>query len=661
METKLDEKMLEKIALTIRGLSMDGVQKADSGHPGLPLGCAEIGAYLYGYALRHNPANPHWVNRDRLVLSAGHGSMWLYSCLHLAGFPLSLEDLKHFRQLHSKTPGHPESLDTEGVEATTGPLGQGIGNAVGMALAMKATAARYNTKEHTLIDSKIFCLCSDGDMMEGVSHEASALAGHLKLSNLIVIYDSNHICLDGPLADCCSEDTIGRFRAYGWDTFEVNGHDIKALDRVIRKVRIEQVRPVLIVARTVIGQGSVNKAGSNKAHGSPLGVEEVALTKANLGLPQEPFYVPKAVTHYFEEKLQEQAELERAWNEEFRFWAKSCPQLFEEWDRQIHCSLPNTIEKDLWAISMKPSLAGREASHVVIQYLASVLPGLYGGSADLSSSDRTLIQACTLFSGKDNQGRNIKFGVREFGMATIANGMALTGFITPFIGTFLTFSDYMRNGIRLAALSKLRVIYQFTHDSIFLGEDGPTHQPIEHYAALRAIPRLHVFRPADANEVKMSWLAALRYQGPSALLLSRQSLPTLKETEVSFADGVGRGGYILKAASQPDYVLLATGSEVSLALQIAHELERHDKTVQVVSMPCWQLFDQQDKGYQDKVLGLGQPKRVSIEAGVDQGWHKYIGREGISICIDSFGLSAPAGELAAEFGFQLEAVLERIL
>jgi transketolase len=663
MDQKFDEKILEKMAATIRGLSMDAVQKADSGHPGLPLGCAEIGAYLYGHALRHNPHDPKWINRDRLILSAGHGSMWLYSCLHLSGFNLSLEDLKKFRQLHSKTPGHPECHETEGVEATTGPLGQGTGNAVGMALGMKALAARFNTKDHTILDSKVFCLCSDGDLMEGISHEVCSLAGHLKLDNLIFIYDSNHICLDGKLSECCSEDAIGRFRSYGWDTFEVDPYDFHALDRIISKVKQEQHRPVFILAHTIIGKGSPGKANSNKAHGSPLGPEEVLATKKNLGIPLEEFYVPKALETYFEEKLKLQHQMQKQWEDTFRLWAKANPALAAEFEVMKSHQLPSHFEETLRKLPMKPQMSGRDASHAVIQAIADLVPGLYGGSADLSGSDKTLIQKMPIITSQDFKGRNIKYGVREFGMATIANGLALTNLIIPFIGTFLTFSDYMRNAIRLAALSKLKVIYQFTHDSIFLGEDGPTHQPVEHYASLRATPNLRVFRPADANEVKMAWFAALAYQGPSALILSRQNLPTLAETDKSFKEGVGRGGYILKkeTKAKPDYTLFATGSEVSLALSVATELEKRGQAVRVISMPCTALFDHQDPTYQKSVVGGDLGVRVSIEAGVDLGWHKYIGLEGIAICMDSFGLSAPAGQLATEFGFEVEAILARIL
>lgn len=664
MEKRLDEeqkKILGKIANTIRGLSIDAIQKANSGHPGLPLGCAEIGAYLYGMALRHNPKNPKFLNRDRLVLSAGHGSMWLYSCLHLAGFNLSLEEIKNFRQLHSRTPGHPECHETEGVESTTGPLGQGTGNAVGMALASKILARKFNTDDHQLFDNKVFCLCSDGDMMEGVSHEVSALAGHLKLNNLIFIYDANNITLDGPLPESASEDTALRFQAYGWEVHTIDGADLDQIHETLCGVRENQMKPVLIVARTVIGKGSPNKAGTSQAHGAPLGADEVIATKKNLDWPEEEFYIPKAVESYFAEKLQEDKKFEEKWEDKFRLWSKANPELHEEFVKMKERSLPENFEKILWDIELKPSLAGREASFLVLNQIAQMVPHLYGGSADLSTSDKTFLKEFPLIGPKHFEGRNIKYGVREFGMGTIANGLSLSQMISPFVGTFLTFSDYMRNAIRLASLSKMHVIYQFTHDSIFLGEDGPTHQPIEHYAALRAIPGLHVIRPADGHEVKMAWLAALSYEGPTAIILSRQSLPELEETKVAYDQGLKRGAYIVRREKkQPDFTLFATGSELSLALDVANQLEKRGKDVRVISMPCWELFEKQNVEYKESLIGGDLGKKVSIEAGVDLGWHKYIGREGVTICMEGFGLSAPAGMLKDEFGFNVDAILEQI-
>ncbi len=656
------KQMLIKIANTIRGLSIDAVQKADSGHPGLPLGCAELGAYLFGYALRYNPKDPKWINRDRFILSAGHGSMWLYSCLHLAGYDLTLDDIKQFRQLHSKTPGHPESHETPGVEATTGPLGQGVGNAAGAALALKLLENKFNTDKQTILNSKVFFLMGDGCVMEGVSSEASSLAGHLRLDNLIGIYDSNHVSLDGPLSESCSENTRMRYEAYGWEVYEVDGNDIDAVHEVIQKVLVNQERPRLIIARTIIGKGSPNKAGTHKVHGSPLGPEEVKATKMALGLSEEAFFVPPEVYDFFKKKRVQDAQREEEWRKTFDAWGKANPDKLKEYHVMAKQEIPSDLEKKLQALEIKAPVAGRKASQDVINMLADILPYLYGGSADLSGSDLTMMKKYPLVSPGSFSGRNIKFGVREFAMATMATGMAQTDMILPFIGTFLTFSDYMRNAIRLCALSKAHVIYQFTHDSIFLGEDGPTHQPIEHYAALRAIPNLQVIRPGDEYEVKMTWIAALRYKGPTAILLSRQSLPSILETHVPYDQGIGRGAYILKKEKgKADFMLVAAGSELHLAMDVAAELEKRGKQVRVVSMPCWEIFEEQSEDYKESVFGGDLGQRVSIEVGVDQGWYKYIGRKGIAICMKTFGASAPYKDLAKEFGFTTEAILNRLL
>lgn len=659
-ETK---EVLSKTANAIRVLSMDAVQKANSGHPGLPLGCAEIGAYLYGHLLKHNPKNPLYPNRDRFILSAGHGSMWLYSCLYLSGFNISLDDIKQFRQLHSITPGHPESLDTDGVETTTGPLGQGIGNAVGQALGLKVLSERFNTEKHPLFTNKVYCLMGDGCVMEGISSEVSSLAGHLKLDNLVAIYDSNSISLDGPLNESCSENTKERYKAYGWEVYEVDGHDLDALHQVFTEVEQNQKRPTLIIAHTIIGRGSPNKAGSHKAHGSPLGEEEITATKEALGLPLEPFYVPQQVYDYFSERLKKDRLNEEKWKTSFDEWAKENPDLFKEFETMAHRRIPNDIEETLKTFEIASPMAGRKASNAVLQELGKLLPQLIGGSADLSCSDLTMMKEFGVIHPGVFTGRNIKFGVREFGMATIASGLSQTGMLSPYIGTFLTFSDYMRNAIRLASLMKEHVIYQFTHDSVFLGEDGPTHQPVEHYAALRAIPNLQFIRPADSNEVKMAWIAALRYDGPTAFALTRQSLPELSETDIPYSEGLGRGAYIIKKekSSTVDYMLVATGSEVHLALDVAKELEKLGKSVRVISMPCWEIFERQNPDYKQSIFGGDLGKRVSIEAGVDQGWYKYIGLNGTAICMESFGLSAPGSALAEEFGFTVPSIVERIL
>lgn len=656
------KQILTKTALAIRILAMDAVQKADSGHPGLPMGCAEIGAYLWGYALRYNPKDPKWFNRDRFVLSAGHGSMLLYSALYLSGYDLSLEDLKNFRQLHSKTPGHPESLETPGVETTTGPLGQGFGNAVGQALGLKLLAARFNTEQHKIIDNKVIVLMGDGDIMEGVTSETSSLAGHLKLDNLIAIYDANQVTLDGPLSESCSEETKMRYKSYGWEVFEVDGNDLDAIHTVISQAKENQDRPRMIIAKTIIGKGSPNKAGTFKVHGSPLGPEEVKATKAALGAPEEPFFVPQVVHDFFKKKIAQDVSLQENWQRTFDAWGRANPDKLREFEAMSRRALPNDLEQKLQAVQITSPIAGRKASQETASALADLLPQLYGGSADLSVSDLTMLKKFPIVSPGNFKGRNIKFGVREFGMGTIASGLYETGMITPFVGTFLTFSDYMRNAIRLASLMKAQVIYQFTHDSVFLGEDGPTHQPIEHLASLRAIPNLHVIRPADANEVKMAWIAALNYKGPTALILSRQNLPEVPGTKISYSNGVARGAYILKKETRhPDYTLIATGSEVHLAMDVASALEKLGKSVRVVSMPCTELFDLQSTEYKESVLGGNIGRRVSIEAGSELGWHKYIGMDGIAIAMEGFGASAPLHDLAEEFGFTVDSILERIL
>ncbi len=656
------QKILSQVANTVRGLSIDGVQKANSGHPGLPLGCAELGAYLWGAQMRYNPKNERWLGRDRFVLSAGHGSMWLYSLLHLSGYKVSLEDLKKFRQLHSCTPGHPEYGDTDGVETTTGPLGQGIASATGMALGLKILGKKFNTEKHKLFDNKVFCLCGDGCIMEGISSESASFAGHVGLDNFVLIYDSNKITLDGPLADSCSENTAQRYRAYGFEVYEVDGYNFGEMEATFNQIREKQDRPVMVIVHTIIGKGSPHKAGTHKVHGSPLGPEEVKATKEELGISLEDFYVPSSVKAFFDEKKAKDEALEGAWEKMFAEWKSVHPDLAKEFEAMLEKKIPQDIESELMNLEVKDPIAGRSASNAVINFLAEKLPYLYGGSADLSGSDMTMIAGQEIIEAKHFSGRNFKYGVREFAMAAMTSGLELTQMMLPFCGTFLTFSDYMRNAIRLSALMRLQVVYQFTHDSIFLGEDGPTHQPVEHFASLRTIPNLHVIRPADTREVKMAWLSVLRYQGPTAIILSRQSLPLLEGTDTSYAEGMGRGGYVIhKESGATDYLLIATGSEVQLALEVAERLEKRGKGARVVSMPCTELFDKQDKAYQDSAIGGNFSHRVSIEAGVANGWHKYIGREGTAICMESFGLSAPAADLAKEFGFTADAILERIL
>lgn len=653
---------LSQIGATIRELSIEAIQKANSGHPGMPMGCAELGAYLYGVELRHNPKQPKWINRDRLVLSVGHGSIWLYSCLHLSGFDLTLSDLKQFRQLGSRTPGHPEYGVTDGVEATTGLLGQGVGNSVGMALGMKLLAARFNRETFPLFTGKVFCLAGDGDFMEGVCSEASSLAGHLVLNNLILIYDSNQVCLDGPIWECFSEDIKGRYLSIGWEVYEIDGYNFDQMEKVFGDLRKSQERPALVIVHTIIGKGSPNKAGSNKMHGTPLGFEEIALVKEAYGLPQEePFFVPPSVYPFFEKKREKQAFLEEDWHHLFRRWELVHPDLAKEYKKCLSDDFSNA-EEILKNLKIEGPIAGRAASQVVVQALAPHFPQLIGGSADLSVSDLTAMKEYPIISPPQYIGRNIKYGVREFGMATIANGLSTLGFYRPFCGTFLIFSDYMRSAIRFAALSKYPVIFNISHDSIFLGEDGPTHQPIEQLISYRAMPELQVIRPGDPNEIKAAWVAALQYQGPTLLIVCRQNLSLLSETNVPFSEGMGRGAYLVKKETRPpDFTLFATGSELALALQAAQELEQRGKSIRVVSMPCWFLFEKQSQAYKDSLLEGDLGLRVAIEAASDLGWHKYIGRKGICLTMKGFGASAPPEALAKHFGFTVQAIVEKLL
>ena len=656
------KKILKKIATTIRQLSFEAIQKAHSGHPGLPMGCAELGAYLYGFLLKHNPKNPHWLNRDRLILSAGHGSMWLYSCLHLAGFDLSLDDIQSFRQSHSKTPGHPEYKEAYGIESTTGPLGQGVGNAIGQALGFKILAALFNTTEHTLFDAKIFCLAGDGCLMEGVAHEASALAGHLCLSNFILIHDLNHVTLDGPIEQSSTEDIAKRYKNYGFETLEMDGNDLESIDSVMNKIRENQTHPIYIACHTIIGKGSPNKSGTHQVHGAPLGEQEIKATKEALGLPEEKFYIPQSIKTFFANKLSKQKELEEKWKATYEAWLKKTPKKGSLFRQMKERKLPDDLEETLHNIPFSRPISGRKASQEILQVLGEQLPFLYGGSADLSSSDCTMMHQFPCIQPNAFEGRNIKFGIREFGMATIAAGLFQTGMILPYIGTFFVFSDYMRNAIRLAALSKYHVIYQLTHDSVFIGEDGPTHQPVEHLATMRAIPNLHVIRPATPNEVKQAWIAALQYQGPTLLVLSRQTLPLLNGNTTYYKEEVARGAYIVKREKGPlHFCLFASGSELALALDVAHALEKRDKSVRVVAVPCWELFDKQDDKYKASLLQGNLGKRVSIEAGVSFGWCKFIGEDGIAISIDEFGMSAPPSNIAEELGFTVDGILHRLL
>jgi len=640
---------------TIRALAMDVVEKAKSGHPGLPMGASAIAYTLWTRHLRYNPRDPQWPNRDRFVLSAGHGSALLYIMLHLTGYDLPMSELQRFRQLHSKTPGHPEYRDTPGVEVTTGPLGQGFANAVGMAIAKRFRAARYNTDEHAIVDHRIYVLCSDGDMMEGVASEAASLAGHLQLGDLIYLYDDNHISLDGPTDDTFTEDVVARFDAYGWHTQHVDGEDVEAIDAAIGKAKLDK-RPSLIACRTHIGWGSPNKQDTAKAHGSPLGPDEVKLTKERIGWPTEPaFYIPDDALTYYRDAGARGADLQREWEQTLQQWQQADPTRAAQWEADQRGELPANWHAALPTYEAGAEESTRVASGKAINALAPVVTNLVGGSADLKSSNETYITSDGYFA-KDIVQRNLAFGVREHAMCSTLNGMSVYGGLHVYGGTFLCFSDYARPAIRLASLMQIPVTYVFTHDSIGLGEDGPTHQPVEHVMALRAIPHLYVVRPGDAHETSAAWRIALEHRdGPTLMALTRQKLPIYAETA---GDGALRGGYVFRdTEGTPEVILIGTGSELQLAVQAGEALQQQGTRTRVVSMPCFELFDQQDDAYRDSVLPRDVTARVSVEAGVTFGWERYIGSSGVAVGIDQFGTSAPAKDLFEYFGFTVDRVV----
>ena len=660
---------LDRLAIdTVRFLAVDMVEKADSGHPGAPLGQAAMTYWLWSRHLRFDPAAPHWPNRDRFVLSCGHASALLYALLHLAGYPLSMAELERFRQLGSKTPGHPEHDLDLGIETTTGPLGQGLSNAVGMAMAQRILAQRFNRDGFPLFDHRVWVNASDGDMMEGVASEASSLAGHQALGTLNVLYDSNHISIEGPTPLAFSEDVGQRFAAYGWHVQHVDdGNDLAALEAAIGAAEAEDGRPSLIVVRTVIGFGSPGKAGSADAHGSPLGADEVKATKQNLGWPLEPtFRVPDGVRERFQAATAPAAAARRDWEAMLERYRAAHPDLAADLDRRLAGELPGGWDDGLprFAESDGP-LATRSASGKALNALAARLPELIGGSADLAPSNNTMIQGEADFEAATPAGRNLHFGVREHAMGAVMNGMALSGLLIPYGGTFLIFSDYMKPPIRLAALMELPAVYVFTHDSVFLGEDGPTHQPIAQLASLRAVPNLVVLRPADANETVAAWRIAVgRRNGPTALSLTRQKLPVLPGTAAKAAAGVERGAYVLADApgdAQPDLLLLATGSEVWVMLEAHHKLAADGITSRVVSMPSWELFAAQPEAYQREVLPPVVTRRLALEAGASLGWHRWVGPEGKVHALDHFGTSAPWKDVAQAFGFTGDRVVEMAL
>ena len=651
---------------TIRTLAIDGVQKANSGHPGMPMGTADMAYVLWTQFLKHNPANPSWPDRDRFVLSAGHGSMLLYSLLHLTGYDLPLEELKNFRQWGSRTPGHPEYGLAPGVEVTTGPLGQGFATGVGMAIAERFLAAHFNRPGHTIVDHFTYAIVSDGDLMEGISHEAASLAGHLRLGKLIYLYDDNDISIEGSTDLTFTEDVGARFHAYGWHVQYVDGYDLKAIADAIRAAQAETTHPSLIIARTHIGFGSPHKQDTAEVHGSPLGEEEVRLTKQNLGWPEEPpFFIPDQALAHFRQAVRRGHDWEADWQKRFEAYAAAYPELATEWQMVMNGELPSGWDAGLPVFKPEDGpVATRVASGKTLNALASHLPTLIGGSADLAPSNNTYLKGLGDFEADTTHGRNLHFGVREHVMGAVLNGLALHGGVIPYGGTFLVFSDYMRPAVRLAAMMELPVIYVFTHDSIGIGEDGPTHQPIEQLASLRAIPGLTVIRPADANETVEAWRVALTYrQGPVALALTRQNLPTLDRTKLASADGLARGAYILAEAesSQPDIIIIASGSEVHVALGARELLARRGVAARVVSMPSWELFERQPKDYRDAVLPPAITARLAVEAGVAQGWHRYVGSTGDVVSIERFGASAPYKVLWEKFGFTAENVAARAL
>ncbi|MBP5510770.1 MAG: transketolase [Kiritimatiellae bacterium] len=664
--TKPTNEQIFLAANTIRGLAIDAIQAANSGHPGAPMGLADIAAVLWLKYLKIDPTDATWEDRDRFVLSGGHGSMLLYSLLHLAGYPVSLDDLKQFRQLDSLTPGHPERGHTPGVEITTGPLGQGLASAVGMAVAERMAAARFNVEgQPDVVDHRTWVFCGDGDLEEGVSHEACSLAGHLQLDKLVVFYDNNHITIEGGTDLSVSDDVKLRFKAYNWHVLEINGHDPDQIDKAIRKAMKLTGHPVLIVCNTHIGQGSPNKHDTAEAHGAPLGVEEVALTKQTLGLPvDQPFYVPEEVYALFAERKSKGRSAHNKWKRAFREWQKAVPEKAELWKQCYEDVIPENIADILPSFDPDKPVATRNASGTVLNALAKVLPQLVGGSADLAPSNKTYLKEMGDIAAGAFGGRNFHFGIRELAMSCMMNGIAAHGGFRVFGGTFFVFSDYCRPAIRLACQMRLPVIYVFSHDSFYVGEDGPTHEPVEQLAALRCIPGLTVIRPADPTETAAAWVAALKNKkGPTAILLTRQNMKVIERAHAPSASNLEKGAYILwqsnDVANTPDLLMIASGSEVELALEAAQKIT--DKIVRVISMPSWELFAKQNQGYRDRVIDVNCSRRLVIEAGTSFGWEKFlIGcRASATITLDTYGASGPYKKLAEKFGFTVENVIAK--
>ena len=651
------------IANTIRGLSVDGVAAANSGHPGMPLGMADVCAVLWSEHMNFNPKNPKWLNRDRFILSAGHGSMLIYSLLHLYGYDLSMDDLKAFRQWGSKTPGHPENFITAGVETTTGPLGQGVANAVGFALAEASLAARYNREGSEIIDHYTYVVAGDGCLQEGISHEACSFAGHNKLGKLIMLYDSNNITIDGPTHISFTEDTRKRFEAYGWQVLEIDGHDYDQINSAIAEAKKEKSKPSIIICKTIIGFGSPNRAGTSKAHGEPFPAEEIELMKEKLGLPKDKsFFVPDEISDLRAKTQEKGQNLENKWNE---LW-ENYKNKNQEAAKELENSIKGEISKealDIPQFGSEKAIATRSASGTVLNHIAKYIPQLMGGSADLTPSNNTLPAGEESFSPENPKGRYIRYGVREHGMAAIMNGMALHGGVLPYSGTFFVFSDYMRPAMRMSALMEQQVVYVLTHDSIGLGEDGPTHQPEAHLWAYRTIPNMTVIRPMDANETAEAWKSALKNKkGPTCLVLTRQNLPVYDRAGLGWAksEEAQKGGYVLCEDKDFEAIIIATGSEVELAVEAKAKLNEQGVKVRIVSMPSTNIFDEQPQEYKESVLPKNILKRVAVEAGVTLGWYKYVGLEGRVIGLDRFGASAPYKTLYKEFGITTDAIVEAV-
>ena len=658
-------KSIEQLSIdTVRVLSADAVQKANSGHPGTPMAIAPIGHVLWSQFMHYNPKNPNWANRDRFILSAGHACMFQYSFLYLTGYDITLDDIKNFRQLHSKTPGHPEYGLLDGIEVTTGPLGQGFANGVGFAIAQKYLAARYNKPGFDLFNYKIYAVCSDGDLMEGVASEAASLAGHLELGNMIYIYDDNHISIEGDTDITFNEDVAKRFESYGWHVQVVNdANDINALSNAINNAKVETSKPSLIKVRSHIAYGSPNKVDTAGAHGSPLGPDEVKLVKKFFGFdPEQSFVVPDEVSKYYRACGEKGAGTEQKWNDVFKAYKEKFPELAAEYEQAVSGELPKDWTANLPVFKAADGkMATRQASGKVLNAIAGKLPNMIGGAADLAPSTETNLKEYTSFTVEHRDGRNFHFGIREHAMGAALNGMALTKGIIPFGATFLMFSEYMRPPIRLAAIMKIRPIFVYTHDSIGLGEDGTTHQPIEQLISLRSIPNITVIRPADANETTQAWKVALEHKdGPVVLVFTRQGLPIIDQDKYGKATGLEKGAYILSdSETTPDVILIATGSEVTLIQQAQEKLKAEGINARVVSMPSWELFEKQDAAYKEKVFPKAVKKRLAVEAGSPLGWHKYVTDEGDIIAMHGFGESAPADQLFKEFGFTVENVVNK--